>query len=312
MPKSPHQHRLMRIILIGIALIGVFFGSLLITKQLLDPGESSPTRQTRVDQPKPDRHHRTALATAGQTYYFTGGGVNSPTTIAVVMKDRTHAEIQLNWPHDPTGKHVSATVKTIPAKQIRLYSTGTGKVRSVSVRTQLTVSQQVQVGASQDMYLYRTAQGKVALVTPNYAGNSPDPKIMAEYLTAPSELKYVQSYLAGTGFSLTPIKYNGEDIDQAMNENKAPQNSVSDNFSTGNFTADGTAQVRLPMMGQKRVTMTYRLTKSTLSLAQAGKRWKQVTMHLQAGKPTFPTWTETDATGATITWQFQLTAPEVE
>lgn len=53
----------------------------------------------------------------------------------------------------------------------------------------------------------------------------------------------VHSYIIGKGFSITPKLYDGENIDQAMNENKAPQNSVHDGALYGYFKDANTARL---------------------------------------------------------------------
>ncbi|QVI33972.1 hypothetical protein KG086_09200 [Lacticaseibacillus chiayiensis] len=55
------------------------------------------------------------------------------------------------------------------------------------------------------------------------------------------------SYIIGKGFSIVPELYDGENVNQAMTENKAPQNSVHDGVLYGYFKDANT--VRLTGLG---------------------------------------------------------------
>ena len=54
--------------------------------------------------------------------------------------------------------------------------------------------------------------------------------------------------LVGLGFQITPVLYNGEDVNTAMNENKAPQNTISEGVQIGYFRSNSQARLTgLPM-----------------------------------------------------------------
>lgn len=49
--------------------------------------------------------------------------------------------------------------------------------------------------------------------------------------------------LTGIGFQIMPVLFNGEDVNTAMNENKAPQNTVHDGAQLGYFSSRTQARV---------------------------------------------------------------------
>lgn len=49
--------------------------------------------------------------------------------------------------------------------------------------------------------------------------------------------------VVGMGFQMAPVEYNGEDVDAAMNANRAPQNAVHDNIVLGYFKSGSVARI---------------------------------------------------------------------
>lgn len=106
----------------------------------------------------------------------------------------------------------------------------------------------------------------------------------------------VKSQLIGKTFSVQPILYDGIDAEQAMNENKAPQNLIHDGVQTITFTDD--ASIHIELLGTYRPDYddTYSVSAETINLKNYS-----IPYIFNNGNLSFKTWT-TDIDGHTITW----------
>ncbi|MBF6626754.1 DUF1002 domain-containing protein [Aerococcaceae bacterium zg-BR9] len=77
-------------------------------------------------------------------------------------------------------------VKTIPTKEIRVFSADTKDVRTVSVNTMIEIEPKDGGVEKLTMYLFVNKDNKVSLATPNFAGNVTDDQkdVMLEYIQA--------------------------------------------------------------------------------------------------------------------------------
>ncbi|EJF01327.1 hypothetical protein [Liquorilactobacillus mali] len=97
------------------------------------------------------------------------------------------------------------------------------------------------------------------------------------------------------GFSIVSILYNGEDVDQAMDEGKAPQNTVHDSFKIGYILND--SEVRAMSMNSA-YSQNYSITNTTVTIGDATFNYS-----INNGSPIFNTTNTTDSDGNIITWQ---------
>lgn len=86
-----------------------------------------------------------------------------------------------------------------------------------------------------------TQQSKQPNSEESLTSNPPKASEQQEHEQNPASLAH--SYIIGKGFSIVPEFYDGENIDQAMTENKAPQNSVHDGVLYGYFKDADTARL---------------------------------------------------------------------
>lgn len=107
----------------------------------------------------------------------------------------------------------------------------------------------------------------------------------------------VKKDLVGQGFKISPVLYNGEDIDQAMDEQKAPTNTVTDYTVLIYFNDAGS--VTSKHLGQVRPdNENYSISNDILTLGDY-----QVPYSFNNGTITFSQWTASDNQGGTITYQ---------
>ncbi|NVY96094.1 hypothetical protein HU830_02705 [Lactobacillus sp. DCY120] len=104
--------------------------------------------------------------------------------------------------------------------------------------------------------------------------------------------------LVGMGFRITPTLYDNLSVNQAMDENKAPQNLVHDGVTVGYFQDQTTVLTRLPMANSVDQS-PYQVTEQTIQVDQI----HQVPYRFENGQVHFQTWTTKDEKGHVITWQ---------
>lgn len=115
----------------------------------------------------------------------------------------------------------------------------------------------------------------------------------------PDNLALAQQQLVGKSFSLAPVLFDGQAVNQAMDENKAPQNLVHDGGAYISFTSDSTAFVELAGSYRPNYEDEYTMTNETITVAN-----QTIPYSITNGVLTFDSWT-TELDGHTITWAFE-------
>ncbi len=110
----------------------------------------------------------------------------------------------------------------------------------------------------------------------------------------------VQTDLTGIGFQIMPVRFNGEDVTQAMEENKAPQNTVHDGAQLGYFK--NATQARLSGLARYFYarTDTYAVRQDILYLGS----WR-IPLSIANGIIQATQWDTKDLDGNTITWKIE-------
>ncbi|MFT8633619.1 MAG: hypothetical protein ABF741_12065 [Liquorilactobacillus ghanensis] len=98
-----------------------------------------------------------------------------------------------------------------------------------------------------------------------------------------------------SGFEIMPILYNDEDVSKAMDEGKAPQNTVHDGLTLGYLKNDSIA--RMSSMGAA-YDQPYKITESTLTIGDFKFNYSE-----NGNYVTFDTYEKSYTDGSTITWQ---------
>lgn len=97
---------------------------------------------------------------------------------------------------------------------------------------------------------------------------------------------------------MVPALYDGEDANQAMEENKAPQNLMHDGGVVFSFTNDTTVHVELAGTYRPDYDTTYKLTDNKIIIED-----RNIPYAITNGLISFDSW-ETELNGHTITWSF--------
>lgn len=105
-----------------------------------------------------------------------------------------------------------------------------------------------------------------------------------------------QNQIIGKTYSVVPSLYDGEDVNQAMAENKAPQNLFHDGAQIITFTNDTTAHIQLNGAYRPDYDAGYTLSETTLSIGQHAIPYTYANDTM-----TFNPWTTT-LDGHTVTW----------
>lgn len=106
----------------------------------------------------------------------------------------------------------------------------------------------------------------------------------------------IHDQLVGKKYRISPSLYDGENTDQAMDENKAPQNLAHDGIQDITFITD--SMVRVERSGSYRPDrdVPYTLNANTLSFD-----YQKIPYSLINGTVSFDSWT-TNMDGHTVTW----------
>lgn len=129
---------------------------------------------------------------------------------------------------------------------------------------------------------------------------SSTPKKKATSSSKSSSATVTASDLVGLNFSLTPVLYNGEAVDAAMDANRAPQNTIHDNARIGYFKSDtiafigGASATILPHDTNYMVSSGYLLVDD--------KRFK---LELSNGELVTQHYNQTYSDGNTLTWELK-------
>ncbi|MFT8425374.1 MAG: hypothetical protein ABF630_07905 [Liquorilactobacillus sp.] len=117
--------------------------------------------------------------------------------------------------------------------------------------------------------------------------------------TSSADSTSIAKKFLANGFSIGPILYNGENVDQAMDENKAPQNTVHDNAKIGYILND--SEVRVLSMNSA-YSQNYSITDTTITIGDINFNYS-----INNGSPIFSTTDKTYADNSTLTWQLSST-----
>ncbi|WP_125710647.1 hypothetical protein [Lacticaseibacillus porcinae] len=107
-----------------------------------------------------------------------------------------------------------------------------------------------------------------------------------------------QPDLTGLGFQIMPVLFNGEGVDQAMAENKAPQNTVHDGVMLGYFINQTQARVS----GLARYMYAHTIGYSVNGQVLAMNGW-QIPLTVTDGQLQTVQWQAQDSQGNTLTWK---------
>lgn len=113
-----------------------------------------------------------------------------------------------------------------------------------------------------------------------------------------SSTSTTQAELSGLGFQISPVLFNGEAVDQAMAENKAPQNTVHDGVMLGYFIDQTQARVS----GMARYMYAHTIGYSVNGKVLAMNGW-QIPLTVTDGQLQSAQWQAQDTQGNTITWK---------
>jgi hypothetical protein len=106
--------------------------------------------------------------------------------------------------------------------------------------------------------------------------------------------------VVGLGFQISPVLFNGEAVDQAMAENKAPQNLFHDGVMLGYFTNQTQARVSGMARYLYAHTIGYSVNNKTLAL----NGW-QIPLTVTDQQLQTVQWEAPDSNGNTITWKLE-------
>ncbi|QVI33976.1 hypothetical protein KG086_09225 [Lacticaseibacillus chiayiensis] len=141
------------------------------------------------------------LLRQNQAVVFEAPTIDAPNWIEIQTRENSLKDIFLSvaFVHNPKVATWEVTIRSIPPKQIRVFSSNSSdsQVRTVKVATEVTLGKQInqfsdntpentyasKMGGDK-FYLFYNNHGSVSLVTPNYAGNvatKEDLSIMSEY-----------------------------------------------------------------------------------------------------------------------------------
>lgn len=106
--------------------------------------------------------------------------------------------------------------------------------------------------------------------------------------------------LVGLGFQISPVLFNGEAVDQAMAENKAPQNLFHDGVMLGYFADQTQARVS----GMARYLYAHTIGYSVNGKVLAMNGW-QIPLSVSDHQIQTVQWKASDQDGNTITWKLE-------
>ena len=124
--------------------------------------------------------------------------------------------------------------------------------------------------------------------------------------TSSSKPTITTADIEGLGFQITPVAFNGEDVNTAMTEGKAPQNTVHDGSQLGYFSTASQARITGISGYMYAGTIDYSIDGGMVAM----KNWR-IPVKVADGELQTVRWQNTDRDGNRITWE--LTAlPDAE
>lgn len=104
--------------------------------------------------------------------------------------------------------------------------------------------------------------------------------------------------LVGHSYNIEPMLYDGENSDQAMDDNKAPQNLIHDYTILVRFDSASSATTKHLGTYNPSNSSSYSIKDNTISIADFN-----IPFTSDGNSISFGTWTSTDSDGHTITWK---------
>lgn len=106
-----------------------------------------------------------------------------------------------------------------------------------------------------------------------------------------------KQYLTGKGFRISPVLYDGEDIDQAMDDQKAPTNVVTD-YTVSFYFNDATTATSTHTGQLRPDSSNYTVSENTITVGSY-----QIPYSISNGTVVFSQWSAADGQRGTITYQ---------
>ncbi|MFD1433036.1 hypothetical protein [Lacticaseibacillus yichunensis] len=257
-------------------------------------------RQAKIDAPY-------AVTLAKEMTFLRPDATSAPLAIFISAKNDGRITLTTATPHHAsspaTAKDATALLDLAPhAGTVANVVTKTmhvqvdGKRRTIKVNTRLTLKN------GTHYFLTRDDKGTIGLV-------KQDKSTQVVYLQQTNNLALLKQALWGRGFSIGPTRYNGEAINTAMDQDRVPQNTVTDNTRLGVFSDGQHVRVTALGAGSPGWEGTYRLTGKTLTIqfsTGAVASQFRFSYTFQNGRLQLAPLATQDRAGNTLTWRFAL------
>ncbi|MFD1429587.1 hypothetical protein [Lacticaseibacillus mingshuiensis] len=268
------------------------------TKQVSRASESG--RQKQIDAPY-------AVTLASEMTFLRPDATSAPLEIFIHAKNEGRVTLTTATPHHASSPATSkdattlldltphaGTVANVATKTLQVQVDG--KRRTIKVNTRLTLKN----GAH--YFLTRDDKGTIGLI-------KQDKSTQVAYLQQTNDRALLKQALWGRGFSIGPTRYNGESINTAMDQDRAPQNTVADNTRLGVFSDGQHVRVTALGAGSPGWEGTYRLTSKTLTIkfsTGAVASQFRFSYTFEKGRLQLAPLATQDRAGNTLTWRFAL------
>lgn len=176
----------------------------------------------------------------------------------------------------PDNGRTQSTLTDIPTKTIEVN--GPNGDRSVKVNTQITT------GHDQVLYLFPNKVGTISLARPRDG-------VYDEMIQVTSHIDYVKAWLHNQVASIALTKWNGEDINTAMDNGEAPQNSISDGATSAEFDGEGNVYYTLGM-ATHAIRGTYQVTSNNVNIYLDGDFYQAIPYKWTDLGPVFADWSD--------------------
>lgn len=281
------------------------------------------TISTTAQALKKESKDRKTLKASGYDYQITseealGGVMATPTSLTKILNKKTILDIVASIPGMNDSQLISAT---------KLKNEWQVKVKRASISYKVRLAHYQNQAGTIDLYSNEIKQHKNYIFTIPEKYYAPykeeDAKLTSSFSQAansavissssseesPAEsssskgFNNIQNIIAGKSFDIAPVLYDGEDVDKAMNENKAPQNLVHDGVAKGYFYDSST--VHLTGLGtySGEYSNPYTINNKTINIGS--QDYKNIPYSLNGNSISFQNWQTKTSDGHTITWQMK-------